>query len=141
MLQHKQRSERPQILVIDDHSGVLNLTIEVLRRSGYEAIGTTDAAEAIYAITTIRSLRLVLCNIDLRTSNGPAIVRRALKNRTDIGVLFMTAGTYDVRIRRTDRVIPKPFEVYELQAAVEDVIYGSQSSELRVGATERRRRI
>jgi DNA-binding NtrC family response regulator len=130
----------PQVLIIDDDEAILTMVLELLKRSGHSAIGTPDPQHACQLIGTTPSLKLLVSDVDLRSTTGPAVIRKGMKNRPDLGVIFMTGGVGETRIRNTDPVLNKPFSIVQFCAVVEHVIETAPIlSERRSTGPERRR--
>jgi len=128
------------ILVIDDDESVLAYAVDALRTCGYRAIGASTPSAAMEVIRTVPSLRLVLSDVALGPTTGPALVRQALRHRPDLKVVFMTGGSTDVLVRRSDPVLAKPFQVAELCETIERVLKAKPTSERPKAGVERRRR-
>jgi two-component system cell cycle sensor histidine kinase/response regulator CckA len=135
----RQTPDGPEILIIDDHEAVLNLALEVLRRSGHNVVGTSDPKKALELIAATPNLRVLISDIDLVTTTGPALVREALKNRPEVAVIFMTGNVDESTIRRTDPLIRKPFNISDLRAEVERALKKARPSARRREGPERRR--
>lgn len=113
--------ETPVILVIDDDELMSEFLVVALERLGYPAL-TATAAGALDLVGQAPSLRVMLCDIHLGSSTGPDLVRRALRRRPDLKVVFMTTGFYDISFRRTDALLNKPFDLQTLKNAIEGVL-------------------
>jgi two-component system cell cycle sensor histidine kinase/response regulator CckA len=112
------------ILIIDDDSDIVELTTSFLTNAGFSVFGTTDPEEAIRLVETNPSIKLVLSDVSMPGINGPEVVRRALKSRADVRVVFMSGGFQGVRFRQSDRFLHKP------------LVFESLVKELRSGLAE-----
>lgn len=109
------------IAVVEDDAEIRDLTLGLLRREGYEAVGCEDAS-AFDRLAARRRVDLVLLDIMMPGEDGLSICRR-LQGRSDIPVLIASA-----RGEALDRVVGlevgaddylgKPFEPRELVARV-----------------------
>ena len=111
-----------RILLAEDERTISRLIKQVLTNAGHEVIGVQSGAEAVDFLEA-SSFDLVLLDLNLADGDGMRVVA-ALENH--IGpkppVVLMTGeGTLDQddpRARRVARVLPKPFELDELEALV-----------------------
>src|SRR5262245_54910916 len=104
------KSQLPTVLVIDDDELILELTIQTLNQLGFPAVGRAEADGAMEASKALPSLRLVLSDVRLKSCTGPDLVRRVLRKRPELKVVFMSGGFHNVPFRRTDPVVDKPFD-------------------------------
>src|SRR5262249_14672192 len=116
----------PTILVIDDDESVLDYTLQALDALGYNATGAVDIEGALHLVDKLPSLELLLSDICLKAATGPDLIRRALRARPDLKVVFMTGGFLDVTFRRTDPLLRKPFRLAELQTAIHSMLQARQ---------------
>jgi two-component system cell cycle sensor histidine kinase/response regulator CckA len=133
-------AEDPVILIIDDDEVLLNLTFEVLSRSGHSVIGSNDPQQALELIATTPSLKLLLSDFELGSTTGPALIRQALRDRPGLGVVFMTGNADACRIRKTDTLLLKPLSIAELRTVIDDALHTQPPHFVpREGGQERRR--
>jgi DNA-binding NtrC family response regulator len=133
-------AEDPVILIIDDDEEILNLTVEVLRKSGHSVIASSDPQRALELIATTPSLKLLLSDVDLGSTTGPALIRQALKDRPGLGVVFMSGDFGASRIRKTDTMLQKPLSIAQLRAVIHDALHTAPPSFIaREDGQERRR--
>jgi DNA-binding response OmpR family regulator len=112
--------ERP-ILVVDDDPTILATVAETLDMEGYAVVTATNGAEALVAAE--RDLpSLVLLDMRMPVLDGWGFMRAAHERGLELPVLVMTAAA-DARRWAAEigaqGVLPKPFELDELLAAVE----------------------
>ncbi len=112
----------PMILVVDDDIAMQEFSVRALIQLGYQAVGRGDEESAIAVVETTPSLQVLLSDIQLTYSTGPEMVRRMLRIRPDLKVVFMTGGYADATFRRTDPVLDKPFSLRRLQQAIDSVL-------------------
>jgi two-component system, cell cycle sensor histidine kinase and response regulator CckA len=135
------RSQLPTVLVIDDEELVLEHIVTTLNRLGFPAVGQTTADGAIDALKSLPSLRVLLCEVCLKSGNGPELVRRLLRDWPQLKIVFMSGGFEDVPFRRTDPLVDKPPDVQRLRQAIDDVLNPSRSGFERRKILDRRRHI
>ena len=111
-----------RILLAEDERTISRLIKQVLTNAGHEVIGVQSGAEAVDVLES-SAFDLVLLDLNLADGDGMKVVT-ALENHVGPKppVVLMTGdGTLDEddpRTRRVARVLPKPFELDELEALV-----------------------
>jgi len=118
------------ILVVEDETGVLNLTVSTLKRKGYEVLPARSPSEArgIFADNPQR-IDLVLSDVIMPEMNGPAMVREFRETRPELKIIFMSGYTDDTISPQemTDErtaFISKPFTPDLLVERVRDLLEG-----------------
>jgi DNA-binding NtrC family response regulator len=132
-------SQLPTVLVIDDDELILELTIQTLNKLGFPAVGRADADGAMEASKAMPSLRLLLSDVRLKSDTGPDLVRRVLRERPELKVVFMSGGFHNIPFRRTDPVVDKPFDQQSLKRAIHDALNNPYSVFERRKIPDRRR--
>jgi two-component system, cell cycle sensor histidine kinase and response regulator CckA len=115
-------TQLPTVLVVDDDALFLELTIETLNNLGFPAVGRLDVNGAMEATKAMPSLRLLLADVRLESGTGPDLVRRVLRERPELKVVFMSGGIHDIPFRRTDPFVAKPFDRQSLRTAIQDAL-------------------
>jgi two-component system, OmpR family, response regulator len=113
------------IAVVEDDAEIRDLTLGLLRREGWEAVGCEDAA-AFDRLAARRRVDLVLLDIMMPGEDGLSLCRR-LRAAGDTAILMVTAKGDDI-----DRVVgleigaddylPKPYVPRELLARVRAIL-------------------
>jgi two-component system OmpR family response regulator len=113
------------IAVVEDDAEIRDLTLGLLRREGYEAVGCSDAV-AFDRLAARRRVDLVLLDIMMSGEDGLSVCRR-LRTGGDTAILMVTAKGDDI-----DRVIglevgaddylAKPYNPRELLARVRAIL-------------------
>src|SRR5262245_36617053 len=129
----------PTVLVVDDDELFLELTIETLNNLGFPAVGRVDVNGAVEASKTLPSLRLLLSDVRLETGTGPDLVRRVLRERPELKVVFMSGGFHNIPFRRTDPFVAKPFDQQSLRRAIDDALHHTYPDFERRQIPDRRR--
>jgi len=112
-----------RILLAEDERTISRLIKQVLANAGHEVVGVQSAAEAVAHLES-SAFDLVLLDLNLADGDGMRVVT-ALENHvgpTPPVVLMTGEGALDQddpRVRRVARVLPKPFELDELEALVQ----------------------
>lgn len=112
------------ILIVDDEPVVLRLCCSILSRQGYQVFGASSGEEALRVCENPESeLNLLLSDIIMPKLRGPDLAERVCRMYPEIRVLYMSGfdgreiPEYD-SLRRSARLIPKPFTPRELLLAV-----------------------
>ena len=136
-------NQAPNVLVVDTNESVLQFAVAAVNKVGYVAVGRKTAESALALLRTTPSLQVVLSDICLESVSGPEFVRQALRDRPELKVVFMTGGVDSISFRRTDPVLAKPFDLRDLQEAIDTVLHHSHPAiaELLPAYPERRRLI
>ncbi|MEM7015331.1 MAG: ATP-binding protein, partial [Verrucomicrobiota bacterium] len=120
------------ILVVDDEKGVRHVAVEILKRLGYDAIEAIDGEEALQLYQTRmhseRPVAAILMDMTLPGGkNGHetmAEIRQIDPNARTIATSgsFEGADTDDLLQRGYVGVLPKPYSVEELSAALHSAL-------------------
>jgi CheY-like chemotaxis protein len=112
-----------KILVVDDEPSVRNLTVEILRRSGYQPHGVPTAREALDLLDEER-FDLVVTDVVMPGMTGVEFLYELRRRQPDLPVILMTGGSEEPE--RTTRAVElgavgllyKPFSHAELNEVV-----------------------
>lgn len=123
-----------RILVVDDEPGVRDLTVEILRRSGYEPRGVPSARDALELLAH-EPFDLIVSDVVMPEMTGIELLHELRERRPELPVVLMTGGSKDPE--RTTRAVElgaarllyKPFSHAELNAVVKDALNGPVASE------------
>lgn len=112
-----------RILVVDDEEVVRELTVEILKRSGYEVHGVPSAKHALELLDA-ESFDVVVSDVVMPEMTGVEFLYELRTRRFELPVVLMTGGSKEPE-RATKAVelgacslIYKPFTNAELTAAV-----------------------
>ena len=119
-----------RILVVDDEPAVRDLTVEILRRSGYEPQGVPTARRALDLLDE-EQFDLVVSDVVMPEMTGVEFLYELRERGLELPVVLMTGGSKEPE-RATKAVelgacslIYKPFSNAELTAAVEAALESS----------------
>ena len=112
-----------RILVVDDEPVVREITIEILRRSGYSPQGVPSARRAL-ALLDEEQFDLVVSDVVMPEMTGVELLYELRRRRPDLPVILMTGGSQEPE--RTTKAVAlgaavllyKPFSHAELREAV-----------------------
>ena len=118
----------PRVLVVDDEPAIRHAVGRLFRREGWEVVTAATAGEALAALETAAA-QAVLLDYHLPGMSGAAlgaeIVARwpALAGRLVFvsGDPHLSADAFPAACRGA-RLIPKPFDLLELAAAVREML-------------------
>nr|WP_280922887.1 PAS domain S-box protein [Rubellimicrobium aerolatum] len=100
------------VLLVDDDAQVRPVTAALLREMGYEVVEAPNAAVAV-AMAQLHAVDLLLTDVVMPGTDGPALARSLRAERPGLPVLFFTgyAAGHDLR---GEAVLAKPFTAEEL---------------------------
>jgi DNA-binding NtrC family response regulator len=112
-----------RILVVDDESVVRELTVELLRRSGYKPHGVPSARLALELLDQ-EPFDLLLSDVVMPEMTGVELLYELRARKYDLPVVLMTGGSQDpertsnaVKVGATS-LLYKPFSHEELRDVV-----------------------
>jgi CheY-like chemotaxis protein len=116
-----------RILVVDDEPAVRDLTVEILRRSGYAPQGVSSARDAL-ALLDEQQFDLVVSDVAMPEMTGVEFLYELRLTRPDLPVVLMTGGSPEPE--RTTKAVElgaasllfKPFSHDELREAVSSAL-------------------
>lgn len=122
-----------RVLIVDDYPGGAESLAELLRGAGHEALGFTDASEAIDVLPGFRP-DLVISDLFMPGLSGFDLARtiRAVSSWQDIFLVAMTS--YDNHFKRTataagfDRYFTKPLLPEEIGALIDEAVAPRQGA-------------
>ena len=118
-----------RILVVDDESIVRELTVELLRRSGYAPHGVPSARHALELLEQ-EPFDLLLSDVVMPEMTGVELLYELRARKHDLPVVLMTGGSQDpdrtsnaVKVGATG-LLYKPFSHEELRDVVMTALEG-----------------
>jgi CheY-like chemotaxis protein len=124
------RSGRRLVLVVDDDDMVRRVIVQGLRRLGYSVESVGSAADASTRISSGIMYDLIVTDVHLRDGLGPEAVAASI-TREAAPCVLVVSGSSDEATDEARRhlpswirsaVLPKPFSLKELQAAMESLL-------------------
>lgn len=115
------------ILVCEDDATILNYTVRVLRRHGYQVLYTDAAATAIQLFEEHPEIALLLTDIIMPEMNGPELAACLRLRRPELLVLFTSGYTGGLLADRGYEeieweLLPKPYSSATLLSEVRKVL-------------------
>jgi DNA-binding response OmpR family regulator len=113
------------IIVAEDHDALREITVEVLRGQGHQAVGIACAEEMDDAVGGM-PIDLLIADFHLPGEDGMSLIRRFRAAQPLAGIILVTASTQvDLKVQGynngVDIYLPKPVATEELLAAVHSI--------------------
>jgi two-component system, cell cycle sensor histidine kinase and response regulator CckA len=107
------------VLLIEDEAGVRNITVQMLRRHGYQVLEAGSGEDALTLFRDHRdAIDLVLTDVVMPQMSGGELAGRLIQLRPGLKVLFMSGYTEDVLARHNISagagLLQKPFTLEAL---------------------------
>ncbi|OGB57387.1 MAG: transcriptional regulator [Burkholderiales bacterium RIFOXYD12_FULL_59_19] len=111
------------IIVVEDHDDLRDITVETLRAIGHQVVGV-DCAEALVEIADSMHVDLMLIDLNLPGEDGISLAQRIRQGQPGIGIIMLTArGKVSEKLQGyasgADLYLTKPTTMDELGAAVQ----------------------
>jgi DNA-binding response OmpR family regulator len=111
------------IIVVEDHDDLRDITVETLRAIGHQVVGV-DCAEALVEIADTMHVDLMLIDLNLPGEDGISLARRIRQGQPGIGIIMLTArGKVSEKMlgyeSGADLYLTKPTTMDELSAAIQ----------------------
>jgi two-component system, cell cycle sensor histidine kinase and response regulator CckA len=116
------------ILVVDDDSPIVDAISDYLAARGHNVFGATSGSKALeLARRHSESLALVIMDVDLGDSLGPALVDELLTLQSKLRVVYLSGHATDEAVYRSDSKLPlamlaKPCSLSVLAQTVEKLM-------------------
>jgi two-component system cell cycle sensor histidine kinase/response regulator CckA len=130
--QPRRASPRPPggvVLLVEDEAPVRAFASRALRLRGYTVIEAENAEEALRTLEDPSvDVDIFVTDVVMPGMDGPSWVRRALEDRPNVKVVFVSGyaedSFADAQVRIPNSVfLPKPFSLNELTATVQDQLH------------------
>lgn len=111
------------IIVVEDHDALREVTVTALRGEGHHVIGV-GCAEALAEMTNATQIDLMVIDLNLPGEDGLSLTRRIRANQPGIGIIMVTArGQLAEKMEGyesgADIYLTKPTSVEEINAAIQ----------------------
>jgi len=129
------------VLVVDDEPLVRRTFCRALRHARLRVVQAGTAAEALRLLREDRQIGVLLTDVSLPDSDGPALVEAALAERPELSVVY-TSGHSSATLRELGvdptrhRVIHKPFVPDAMVEAVKGAMRGGAVVPIRRGSAQ-----
>lgn len=112
------------IVVVEDHDAMREITIEALRDKGYQVTGV-DCAEALAEMTGGIRMDILVVDLNLPGEDGISLARRIRSDQPDIGIIMLTARE---GVRETMLGYESGADIYLTKPASMDVLNSAISA-------------
>ncbi|MDD2914426.1 MAG: response regulator transcription factor [Gallionella sp.] len=111
------------IIVVEDHDVLREVTVAALRGEGHHVTGV-DCAEALADMANVMHIDLMVIDLNLPGEDGISLTRRIRQTQPDVGIIMVTArGQLAEKMQGyesgADIYLTKPTSVEELSAAIQ----------------------
>jgi PAS domain S-box-containing protein len=137
------------LLFVEDHEGLRQIGVEMLRELGHEVLAAPDAERALEMLAQ-RSWDAVMTDVSLPGISGVALAKQVIRRWPRVSII-LSSGHADVTrelIRRELRndvlVLPKPFDLDALEQILEEVVrlrVGPSTAPIQLDRSEERFRL
>jgi len=116
-----------KVLLVEDEVLVAALAADALEELGYQTVEVTTAKAAREVVSGDDSLAFAVIDIGLPDGRGDALALELRKTRPDLPIVIATGydGAHlDEALRKQQRtaVLNKPYDIGQLQAAIEAIV-------------------
>ncbi len=120
------RGGTERIAVVEDDDQVRAAMVRTLERLGYSVVEVVDA-DAVAAVTALEGLDLLVTDVMMPNTSGPALVREARLVHADLRVLYVSGYATGAAAQRSliepgAPLLEKPFTAAALARAVRAVL-------------------
>jgi DNA-binding NtrC family response regulator len=119
------RQERPVVLVVEDEPMILMMAMEIIDDAGFEAIGASNADEAIEILEAYTSIKVVFTDVRMPGAiNGIGLAQTVRKRWPDIQLIVTSGmrGSKDGMLPPGVRFFQKPYDPSQVIGAVRTMI-------------------
>jgi CheY-like chemotaxis protein len=109
-------SGRDVILVVDDQAAVLEITMRMLRRFGYEVIAASGGHEALRVLDTRPDVTVLLTDCDMPVLSGADLARTVMRLWPNIQIVAMSGQPRSDDMPTEIAFLAKPFPTSALVA-------------------------
>lgn len=115
------------LLVVDDEPNIVSAAAKALERRGFRVSRAPSAPKALEILASCDDVALVLSDLMMPEMSGVELVRAIRARHGDLPVVVWTGVASapiadDARSAGAAQVLPKPFSISELMAAVESIL-------------------
>jgi two-component system, cell cycle sensor histidine kinase and response regulator CckA len=131
-LTQPERTPFETILVVEDHPVVLEAVRMILARVGFNVLTASNKAEAIrLEKATVGPIHLLLSDVMMPDTSGPAIAQLLKEHRPEMRVMLMSGypGGDMLFLNYGWHFIEKPFLPAQLVARVNDLLHTAERSQ------------
>jgi len=116
---------RPVVLVVEDEHLICTSAMEMVERAGFEAIGASDADEAIRILESRNDIRAVFTDVQMPGTMDGLRLAQVVRNRWPPVALLVTSGHTNVaesELPSGGRFLRKPYMFAEVGTALRQLV-------------------
>jgi CheY-like chemotaxis protein len=116
-----------KVLLVEDEALVAALAVDALEELGYQTIEATTAKAAQEIVAGTAPLIFAVIDVGLPDGRGDALAIELRKLRAELPIIIATGydeAHLDERVRKTplNAVLNKPYDIAQLQAAINKIV-------------------
>ncbi len=118
--------KKPDLLIVDDQTGVRSLLYETFAGEGY-SVRLADGGKAALAMISQKLPNLIILDLKMPLLNGIETLKELRKTQPDIAVIIMSACgdtemLEEARVLGVKEYIVKPFDILEIRKLVREFL-------------------
>ena len=120
-------AKKPVVLVVEDESLMLWAAMNIVEEAGFEAIGASDADEAIRILESRTDIRAVFTDVQMPGSIDGVRLARVVRDRRPPVALIVTSGLVNISAQdlpKGVRFVGKPYRPAAIETALRQLIAG-----------------
>jgi PAS domain S-box-containing protein len=127
-VQYPVEGKGETILLVEDESGILEMTREILERLGYNLLVAGSPGQSLELLEKYsEAIDLLLTDVVLPEMNGKELAHQIQKRHPDLKVLFMSGYTANVIVHNGVldegiNFIQKPFSIGDLTSKIREIL-------------------
>jgi DNA-binding response OmpR family regulator len=107
-----------RVLVVDDDEGIRQLLVAALRRSGTDVDTASDGCDALQKLL-LRDYAVVILDVMMPRLDGRSVLAQIMRGPQPRPAVIVTSAMGETdSFADADLVLPKPFDLFSLLAAV-----------------------
>jgi DNA-binding NarL/FixJ family response regulator len=126
-------NEKKRIIIVDDEPLVALVIKKTLQHYEYDICGVASTGENALALIHEKNPHLILMDIYLAGAMDGITTVTEIKKKYDIPIIYITASTDPLTIKRAKMTLPagfmvKPIRMFNLVEMVDDTLHASENS-------------
>jgi len=123
MQEHSQATRPLSVLYVEDNDDLRGTISLLFEDTGHEVVSCRDSEQALRLLTE-RGFDVVVTDVNLPGLSGTELARRILAEDPNRWVVLCSGFEFGAELARLGpnvRSLPKPFEIEELEAMVDEI--------------------
>ena len=123
----RARAGGETVLVVEDSEGLRDLAKRILERRGFRVLTAANAAEAVRLFEQNRTIDVLLTDVVMPGTSGPALSQQLVDQRPELTVIYMSGYTEDAIthhgvLKPGIEFLHKPFTAETLARKISDAL-------------------